>query len=81
MKMPRNISSEDLAKSLSQFGYSIVRQTGSHIRLVTLQKGEHHVTVPAGKPMRIGTISSILNEVADHFGLSREDLLSRLFGS
>ncbi|MEK7770741.1 MAG: type II toxin-antitoxin system HicA family toxin [candidate division NC10 bacterium] len=27
-------------------GYRVTRQTGSHLRLTTLERGEHHVTVP-----------------------------------
>jgi len=34
-KIPRDISGRDLAKVLSKYGYEIVRQTGSHIRLVS----------------------------------------------
>ncbi len=35
MKLPRDISGEELAKLLKKFGYEITRQTGSHIRLTT----------------------------------------------
>lgn len=33
MRLPRDLSGIELAKLLSQFGYYIDRQTGSHIRL------------------------------------------------
>lgn len=55
-------------------------QTGSHIRLTTLRNGEHHVTVPAHDPIKIGTLNAILRDVADHAGLIREELLELLFG-
>lgn len=42
MKLPRDIGGMELAKKLQRFGYQITRQTGSHIRLTTQQKGEHH---------------------------------------
>ncbi len=61
-------------------GYRVTGLTGSHMRLTTLERGEHHLTVPAHSPLRVGTLGGILAEVADHFGLSREDLLERLFG-
>ena len=46
MRLPRDISGIDLAKRLSQYGYRITRQTGSHIRLTTQINGEHHITIP-----------------------------------
>ncbi len=36
-------------------GYDVVRQSGSHLRLVTKVGGEHHVTIPAGGPLRVGS--------------------------
>jgi predicted RNA binding protein YcfA (HicA-like mRNA interferase family) len=35
MRMPRDISGAELTKLLNKFGYKIIRQTGSHIRLTT----------------------------------------------
>lgn len=80
MKLPRDVSGERLAKTLGILGYQITRQTGSHYRLTTTQAGEHHVTIPRHNPIRIGTLAGILQEVGNHFGLSREELLARLFG-
>ncbi|MBE9052186.1 type II toxin-antitoxin system HicA family toxin [Nostocales cyanobacterium LEGE 11386] len=79
MKLPRDLSGEDLAKALACFGYVVDRQTGSHIRLTTQMNGEHHITVPAHNPLKVGTLSAILRDVADHFGLNRDELLSQLF--
>lgn len=60
MKLPRDLSSDDLIKRLSVLGYETTRQTGSHIRLTTQQKGEHHLTIPTHNPLKIGTLNSIL---------------------
>ncbi len=79
MKLPRDVSGDELAARLRKYGYEMTRQTGSHMRLTTLERGEHHLTIPAHSPLRVGTLAAILAEVADHFGLSREDLLQRLF--
>jgi predicted RNA binding protein YcfA (HicA-like mRNA interferase family) len=79
VKLPRDLSGSDLAKALSKLGYSITRQTGSHIRLTTQQNGEHHLTVPAHNPLKIGTISAILREIEAHFEIDRETLLEILF--
>jgi predicted RNA binding protein YcfA (HicA-like mRNA interferase family) len=79
VKLPKNLSANDLIKSLTKLGYVKTRQTGSHIRLTTQILGEHHVTVPNHDPIKIGTLTNILNNVAQHFGISRDDLLTRLF--
>lgn len=80
MRLPRDVSGSDLVKALSAFGYRITRQTGSHIRLTTSQAGEHHITVPRHDSLRVGTLSGLLSDVAQHLGLNRDELASRLFG-
>jgi predicted RNA binding protein YcfA (HicA-like mRNA interferase family) len=80
MRLPRDLSGNDLAQALSQLGYSITRQAGSHLRLTTLQHGEHHITIPQHSPLRIGTLSAILTDVATHFDISRDQLVAQLFG-
>jgi predicted RNA binding protein YcfA (HicA-like mRNA interferase family) len=80
LKLPRDLSGRELVKALARLGYEVSHQTGSHIRLTTLRNGEHHVTVPAHDPIKIGTLNAILRDVADHAGLIREELLELLFG-
>lgn len=46
MKLPRDMSGEDLARLLEKLGYQVARQTGSHLRLTTAIPSEHHVTIP-----------------------------------
>ena len=79
MKLPREISGDGLAKLLKKYGYEITRQTGSHIRLTTAVKGEHHITIPAHKDLKIGTLSGILSDVAIHFEIDKSDLENDLF--
>lgn len=79
MRLPRDLSGGDLAKILGKLGYSITRQTGSHLRLTTTEHGEHHITIPQHSPLRIGTLSAILTDVAVHFKLTREQLSRQLF--
>jgi len=81
MRLPRNLSGEDLAKELKVLGYEITRQTGSHMRLTTTQNGQQHITIPAHNPLRTGTLSAILSDVAEHFKLDRQELLLKLFGN
>ena len=79
MKLPRDISGLELAKKLALLGYEISRQNGSHIRLSTQENGEHHITIPHHDPLKIGTFSAILNDIAAHALISREELVNRLF--
>jgi len=79
VKLPRDISGAELAARLEVLGYTVTRQSGSHLRLTTLSQGQHHITIPAHTPLRVGTLSAILGEVASHCGLTREQLLQRLF--
>lgn len=78
-KMPRNLAGKDLIKKLKKLGYIPTRQVGSHIRLTTEEKGLHHITIPNHSPIKIGTLSSILNEIALHFELTKEELIELLF--
>ena len=50
MRLPRDLSGDDLAKALRALGYSVTRQTGSHMRLTTAELGEHHITIPRTGP-------------------------------
>ena len=78
MRTPRNIDGIELVKALSFFGYEITRQTGSHIRLTTSLKGEHHITIPNHRPLKIGTLNAILSDVAEHLKISRGEILEKL---
>ena len=79
MKIPREIKGLALAKKLSIYGYKITRQTGSHIRLTTQKNGENNITIPAHKSLKIGTLNSILKNVAEHLEISKKDVLKDLF--
>jgi predicted RNA binding protein YcfA (HicA-like mRNA interferase family) len=79
MKLPRNLSGNDLAKSLTKFGYEITRQKSSHMRLTTQRNGEHHITIPAHDSLRVGTLGGILEKVATHLGMTRPQLQAELF--
>ena len=78
MRLPRDWDGEKLAGLLGLYGYEVTRQTGSHMRLTTQQGGEHHVTIPRHSSLRVGTLSAILKDVAQHLGLERDDLLREL---
>ena len=79
MRMPRDINAGDLIKLLKQFGYTVTRQTGSHVRLSTEQNGQHHITIPNHNPIKIGTLSAIIADVAEHFNKTKEEVITEIF--
>jgi len=48
--------------------------------LTTVEQGEHHVTIPRHEALRVGTLAAILMDVGRHVGLTRDELIDRLFG-
>ena len=80
MKLPRDIGGEELTRILTKYGYRITRQSGSHMRLTSTFKGnEHHLTIPRHQPLKIGTLSNILNDVATYLEMQRQKLIEELF--
>jgi predicted RNA binding protein YcfA (HicA-like mRNA interferase family) len=80
MKLPRNIGGEELVRLLGKYGYSVTRQTGSHIRLTSFFKGhEHHITIPRHTPLKVGTLSSILKEIASYLETDSQHIIEELF--
>ena len=79
MRFPRDLSGKQLVKLLKKLGYEPTRQTGSHVRLTTRQKGEHHVTIPWHDHLRLGTLAQILGDVSSHLEISKEDLIKKIF--
>lgn len=79
MKSPRSLSAKELIKLLKIYGYEVSSQKGSHIKITTQQKGKHHLAIPNHNPMKIGTLNSILRQVAEHFEKSKEDVLKEIF--
>lgn len=78
MKLPRDVDGATLVKALARLGYRTVRQSGSHIRL-HCDAPEHTVTVPAHRPLKIGTLAAILSEVSAKQAIDRDALVDRLF--
>ena len=80
MRLPRDVSGTQLANLLTKYSYEITRQAGSHLRLTTQECGEHHITIPIHKDLRVGTLKAVLTDVADHLGINCNDLIESLFG-
>ncbi|OGO17586.1 MAG: hypothetical protein A2Z15_08590 [Chloroflexi bacterium RBG_16_50_11] len=80
MKLSRDISGDELTRLLKKYGYQISRQTGSHIRLTsTVKNTEHHITIPRQESLKIGTLNSILNEIAAYLEMDKKSLVKDLF--
>ena len=79
MKVPRSVNAKDLIKVLEQYGYILVRQGGSHIRMSkTIIDKKHSVTIPNHNPMKIGTFQKIAKEVCVFNKLSVKEFYSKL---
>jgi predicted RNA binding protein YcfA (HicA-like mRNA interferase family) len=68
----------ELVKRLERYGHQIHHQTGSHIIIRMGEPSEHSVSIPNHKPLKAGILNSIINDVADHLGLDKEEVLERL---
>jgi predicted RNA binding protein YcfA (HicA-like mRNA interferase family) len=81
VKIPRDLNGADLARRLAAYGYSITRQSGSHMRLSRQAAGsQQHLTIPAHKAMRVGTLLQILKDVASQTGVSLEEVVQAIGG-
>ncbi len=78
MRLPNDLSGDELSALLARFGYKKTRQTGSHIRLSTTMNGVHHITIPAHKQLRVGTLHSVLKDAANHLDLEWQMFLGEL---
>jgi predicted RNA binding protein YcfA (HicA-like mRNA interferase family) len=78
MKLPRDVDGFRLVTGLKVLGYQTTRQSGSHIRLTTQRDGENHEVIPQHRPIKTGTLSSILKRIAAHQSMTVEELLRLL---
>lgn len=49
------------------------------MRLTNTVRGERHITIPSRDPLRLGTLASIIASIVAHHGLTRDELIQRLF--
>jgi len=79
--MPRRpvVSGFKLVKFLESLGYTYLRQTGSHVRMVA-QKGDRnfHVVVFLHNELKVGTLYSILDEVSKATEIPRNELIDAI---
>ena len=67
MTLPRDLSGDELVTLLRRnYGYRVIRQRGSHLRLASNFLGmEHRVSVPRHRQLNVGTLSGIISDVAE----------------
>jgi len=79
MKLPRDLSGMDVAKTLCRkWDYQQIHQVGSHIILQTKTPSPHRIAIPAHSALRVGTLNGILRSVAAHKGITREMILENV---
>ena len=79
MRLPRDIGGQALTGRLSRFGYIVMRQTGSHLKLTSNQTGrEHSVTIPNHQLLRLDLLNAVLVDVAGYLGIEKEELVAAL---
>ena len=79
MKLPHSVSGDRLADHLCRrWDYVRVTQVGSHIMPRTETPSHSRQVIPAHNPIKIGTLSKILSQVAVHKQVLREEILRGL---
>jgi len=78
-KLPRDVPGNGWQK-LSR--YSSIRsrvKLEATLRLTTTTNGQHHVTIPDHDHLKIGTLSGILGDVAQHLESPKAEIIDKLF--
>lgn len=78
MKLPRDVNGTQLVRALRRIGYEAVRQKGSHVIVQTAAPNVHSVTVPNHRPVRVGTLKSIIDDIAERRQMTPEALIELL---
>ena len=71
MKLPRDLSGDEVCRALKRLGFEFVRQTGSHRHYV---KDSLHPCVPMHREIKPKTLQSILKQAE----ITVEELLDKL---
>ncbi len=78
MKLPRGLPADRLIRVMERLGYSVIRQKGSHVRLRHVGPPPHMISIPLHPTLKIGTIHSILSEVAQARAITIESIVEIL---
>jgi len=80
LRLPRDLSGQELAWPTERLGHEITRQTGSHIRLAMPRDTAHHITIPDHATLKVGTRDAIPKNVFGHLRVGRDELRTMLWG-
>ena len=83
MRLPRDLTGDQLARLLARhYGYRVTRTKGSHMRvkLDLADGGQHSVTVPRHGDIRVGTLDTIITDVAKFVGETKGEVRRTPFG-
>lgn len=78
MKLPRDVSADQLGRALGRLGYAVDRQSGSHLTLVHESRADWQVGLPRHNPLKVGMLHRALERVAEQQGLTLTELVLRL---
>ena len=80
MKLPRDISGQQLVKSYAEIGDTkkFIRQVATLFWKLMILHFNERPAIPDHKYLRIGTLNNILRAVANHKNISREDNLREI---
>jgi len=75
----KNLSGRDIIKILEYFGFSVVTQKGSHVKIGrTIENGFKQIlTIPKHKELDKGTIKAIYNQILRY--ISESDLKKHFY--
>ena len=77
-KLP-TVSGKDLISFLESLGYEVIRQRGSHVRLLkNTAAGRHKLTIPDHNPVAKGTLADILNKVSIWCQIDKQEIINKL---
>ena len=71
MKLPRDLSGEEVSRALKRLGFQFLRQTGSHCHYT---KNGLHPCVPMHREIKPKTLQSVLKQA----NITLEELLDNL---
>ncbi len=81
MRLPRDVSGEELIRLLALYGFERVRQRGSHVRLVsTVQGSPCYVSVPLQRSIKVGLLGGLVTGVAAYLERDRDEIAEEIFG-
>jgi predicted RNA binding protein YcfA (HicA-like mRNA interferase family) len=61
----RILSSKEVIKALNTYGFEVVNQRGSHVKLVRkAPTGRQVITIPENKELPVGTLKAIYNQIS-----------------